>query len=653
MRNLKDDFCLERPEVVARNLWFYPTEEIGRYACSQRPEKNRIACVAELFVREFLKRDSAARQIDSVLRDGELAEFRKLVSEDILDVRVKSELLRDELWSPGNDFSRKCQVKVRQRLIELSGEIAGFIPVFGNRQAFFIPFHFTSGPTAIADFAGNVIAGWQEPFSELFGAESECRCVVHCDQTGLPMPLTGRSLMLPLYLAWLRHTGTLKYNPLRLVATGAVERGKLKAVETMEKAAAFANNFSGAYLFFPESATYCPKDDHQIALPLIFISELKTIMPKYVEAKGLVVPTLRDAMKRLEIIAGERERNYRYWEFLMSRLDNNMQAVKPLRVPKHYLLGLMLKSSIFCHQGNTADALAVNREAQDFAKKHGFIRELRRLEVEEMVDLQDMENFTLIARQSEQLEQNIERLGDHDLQMRYYGTMGQAHCFGTLSGINGFDRNTAKEYFEKAIEHAYALDETPVSMKENNIAHDLNNRFLWYALFAPETPECHCAGTDAEDHIRCELADNKDEYEKNRRHLCRIKALSRYRLYLQDGITRTEGLDRLLLPRDAHWLAAVTGKYVGALEAAAGNTDKAKTIFHEHTRILRGASAPIMRFIQMTILAEAWRSTGEAVYRGEAFEVLETVKENYPNSFGAWESFLNGKSEFPGLKYWY
>lgn len=135
----------------------------------------------------------------------------------------------------------------------------------------------------------------------------------------------------------------------------------------------------------------------------------------------------------------------------------------------------------------------------------------------------------------------------------------------------------------------------------------------------------------------------------------RIKAFSVYRRWLMDGNAsdpcKVPALLKIEYRED--WLAATTGKYVGALHAAVGNIAEAVDTFQKYTTVLRGAKDPILRFIQMTILAEAWRSTGYAAYRAEALDVLEMVKGHYPNSFSVWEGFLNGKSKFPGLNYWY
>ena len=61
---------------------------------------------------------------------------------------------------------------------------------------------------------------------------------------------------------------------------------------------------------------------------------------------------------------------------------------------------------------------------------------------------------------------------------------------------------------------------------------------------------------------------------------------------------------------------------------------------------------PVLCFIQMTILAEAFRSTGEAHYCERASALAEQLLPEYPNTVPAWKKYLLGQGEFPGLKYW-
>lgn len=655
MRNLEDDFCTELPQVVVRNLWFYPTEEIGQYANSRRSEKNRIECVAELFIREFLNRKSAEKEIDRVLPDGELKHFWCTINEDFLDLRDKTEVLNGELWECKNDFSRKCHAAVRKRLLSLCIDTDGFIPVFCGKEAFFIPFHFAEGSAVIEDLAGNPIPCWQAPYAELLGTATRYKCIVHCDQSSVIPALTGNSLMLPLYLAYLRKLGELEYNHLRLLATGAVAGGRLKAVETMEKAAALEKCFSNAFLFFPESSQYCSAKHNEVPLPPLELVHIKEAVQKHIEANGLLVPTMKYALERLKVLCTERDSNYHSWELMLRRVKNNSRAIPRYRDPQNHLLCLMLESSILCHMGKTREALTLNCEARSLAEKNNFTREQLRLEIEELVELQDEEGFLDIAAHAEELKLRVEKFGDPDLLMRYYGTMGQAHCYGSLAGVLGFNRKQAKEFFEQAVHYALQRPrdfENEMDF-EKNVGQDLNYIFLWYALFEPETATCERARKDAMDHHRCQLCGAAQI--NGLRFLNRIKIFSVYRRWLMDGkVPESDKLPEALkieYPED--WLAATTGKYVGALQAAAGNTAIAADIFQEYVGVLRGAKEPILCFIQMTILAEAWRSTQNVAYRNEALEVLASVKDRYQNSFGAWKDFLHGKSGFPGLKYWY
>lgn len=656
MRNLEDDFCIERPETVVRNLWFYPTEEIGRYASSKRSEKNRIECVAELFIREFLNRQSAEKEINRVLPDGELKLFWCTINDDFLDLRDKAEVLNGNLWDCGNNFSKKCHAAVRTRLLSLCVETDGFIPVFCGADAFFIPFHFEAGMAAIEDLSGNPITCWQAPYVELFGAAFQYKCIVHCDQSSIIPTLTGNSLMLPLYLTYLRKVGELEYNHLRLLATGAVASGRLKAVETMEKAAALKKRFSVAAMFFPESSKYCSEDSiNEIPLPPLELAQVKEAVQRHIEAKGLFVPTIKYALGRLKVLCSERESNYLSWELMLQRVKNNSLPILRCRDPRNYLLCLMLESSILCHMGKTREALTLNRKAREFAEKNNFTREQLRLEIEELVEFQDEERFSDIFNIANELRLRVEKFGDPDLLMRYCGTMGQAHCYGFLAGVPGFDRDTAKECFEEALHYALKRSrelENEIDF-EKNIGQDLNYIFLWHALFEPETAASESAHKDAVAHHRCQLCGAAQI--GGLRFLNRIKAFSVYRRWLMDGNAsdpcKVPALLKIEYRED--WLAATTGKYVGALHAAVGNIAEAVDTFQKYTTVLRGAKDPILRFIQMTILAEAWRSTGYAAYRAEALDVLEMVKGHYPNSFSAWEGFLNGKSKFPGLNYWY
>lgn len=673
--NLEDDFFKQK-KVTLCNLFLYSMAELGEYARSGQSQENRVACVAELFVREFMKKGSAENEINAVLPDGELKEFRQTIGMYFLDNREIESLLLNPLWGEMremNAFSAKCQVAVRERLIVLCKRTDGFIPVYSDSGAFFIPFHLVETEddrAVIIDRAGHPVENWTKPFARVFDLAKKnierpqrYQCVIFCDQSGLPRELIGNSLILPLYLAWLRRAKEIQYNPLRVLVTGTIDEfGLISAVETEEKASGFQDKFDYAYFFFPESKKYIPSERNVVALPKMDLDRLKKKFQDYVEAKGLFIPSYKEAMKRLKVLAEDRDVNYSEWEILLARLVPIMNAIHPDGNPPKHLLCLMLESSILCHMGKTAEALEKNRKAQAFARKHDLKMQLLRLQIDELVDFEDMEDFTALAQSVETLEIEIDKCDDPDLKMRYHGTMGQAHSFGALSGEDGFFREKAKEHFQKAIQYAFQKaekDDEPNA--ENDIAQDFNYLFMWYALFEPESKAALQAFDDANKQID---SLNGDGQVDNERYLKQYRAMSLYRALLGQtedvvcpdavctGVMQEIDVDDYRLPvKENDWQAALTGKYVGAIKAARGDAE-AKEIFDACIRILEKKEDPVLQYIQMTILSEAFRSLGDARYREQALSLADYLLDSYPKSIPPWEKYLQGQGEFPGLRYW-
>lgn len=116
----------------------------------------------------------------------------------------------------------------------------GFIPVCsveGPSRAVLVPFRFEedSGPAPLkVCFEGG---GVHEKWTEALGAISR-----HLDIRDVRVVLgigccdvAGNSFMLPVAMAWWRHKGLLKYNPLRVFATGELADGHLKKVIVQAK----------------------------------------------------------------------------------------------------------------------------------------------------------------------------------------------------------------------------------------------------------------------------------------------------------------------------------------------------------------------------------------------------------------------------------
>ena len=643
MKTYDDFFFKQNREKY--NLLFYSDEELKKIAVDSL-EEIRILCIAELFRRWFItEKNSTAEIIDFFLPDGERRELQRRLKSPygLLPTREK---LTDSLWGAENAFSIKCQAGVRRELIKLCHETDGFIPVYADKKAFFIPFHFEEGPREVRNLFAEKIESWSDFFRNSLGDEFEYTCVIHSASES--EELTGSSLLLPLLLAGWRKQGRIVYNHLCLLATGSIEKGVLKAVETSAKAQALQECFPQAGFFFPESTKYCAAASLEIPLAAGMTTEqLLEKLPALIELHGLQTPNLRDAIRRLPQLLKERDETSDRWEELLKRVRFHKQTFSSFSNPREYMLGLMLESSINCHMGRTEEALKFNRKAQNFAKgKQELEKLLRRMEIEELVELQDQEMFDQLFSLAGELRNNIEALEDSDLLMRYYGTMGQAWAYGTLAGISCCTAARARECFEKALENARILG------NPGEIAHDLNYLFLWYALFEPESEEAAEMYCETERFIMFSIEGEFNEKVRNGNfdYLRRYKALGLYRNLLMKGALCPGEIEKCLIP-GKWWLPATINKYCGALYAACGERSKAEKCF-EAAAALESYGHPIIDMIRLTVFAEAFRSLAEEHYREQALELAAVLAEKMP-SVSLWQAYLEGKGEFPGLKYWY
>ena len=641
-----DDF-LFNPETELDNLLFYPEKELVCIA-EENPGEIRCECIAELFRRWFITRSrETAALIDSLLPNGERESLKKVL-QDFCNALPSREKLTGDLWETKDPFSLKCQAAVRSTLIRLCYETAGFIPVYMGEKAFFIPFSFEEGPRQVADLTRKRLEIWSESYAEAVDADFGYTCVIHCAQEGLP-PLTGNSLMLPLLLASWRKKKSLSYNHLRLLATGAIEKDSLKAVETFAKAQALKAAFPDAGFLFPESTKYCAASPQEIPLSVGMTKEdLRTKIPEIIELYGLQTPNLRDAIKRLPRLLEERDGITDKWEELLKRTRHHQNSISKYDTDhaREYMLVLMLESSILCHMGKTQEALKINKKAQKFAAgKPELEKLLRRMEVEELVELQDNEMFDELFSLAEALGTNIEKLEDPDLLMRYYGTMGQAWAYGTLAGRKNCSKELAKECFDKAVEYAATLN------SPGDLAQDLNYQMLWYALFDPVSEEADEHYGEVEKFIAGIEGDfNENVRSKNRNYLLRLRALSFYRALLMGKCSDFHDMEQFTLPGD-WWLPATVNKYCGAVCAAIGETDKSRQFFETACQ-LQSDGDPAIDMIRLTIYAEIWRSLGDESCKAQALTLAEELSGKLPSAL-IWQEYLKDKRPFPGLEYWY
>ena len=291
------------PESALLNLFFYSNEELSHYAkIDDEMIEERAQCVAELFVREFLKKGSTKKEINSILTKEKLAHFWEKMDDFLHDIHSSKEFPRNSLWdySAGAydsddkvQFGNMCEITARDRLRELCEDIDGFVPALIDDKPFFIPFHLeqintVSEKCGIVDLTKKTIPSWKTSFLRLF-QDSKYQCVIHCNQDGIP-ELSGNDLMLlPLYLAFLRKEGKIEYNPLRLIAMGEFDKfGKLKAKNADLFFEAFHAGFGcDSFIVFPGSAKNGSAEWNEIALPDLNAEQIEV----FFRGKGLFVNT--------------------------------------------------------------------------------------------------------------------------------------------------------------------------------------------------------------------------------------------------------------------------------------------------------------------------------------------------------------------------
>ncbi|MBO5724035.1 MAG: hypothetical protein J6S58_04330 [Lentisphaeria bacterium] len=443
------------------------------------------------------------------------------------------------------------------------------------------------------------------------------------------------------------------YDRFRLLSTGAIDKDHLTEVDTDEKEQAAANMFSDACILYPESGSTSHGRSGNIPLPITLpLEQINEIIRKEIEAKSLDFPDFTYAMKRLKRLEAEtRHENYSRWGFLLARLENNMRSINRYQSPEGYLLCQMLRSAIYCHMGQTDQALAWNQKAKDFARANGFEKHLCRLGIEELVEFQDLEDFYTVKVLSSQIASEVEKLKDDDLKMRYSGTMGQACAYGFLAGIKGFTESGKEEslrYFQTAAECAFRLGAM------DDAAQDLNYIHLWHALFEPGTPEENLAAKEAADHIRLQIK-NSESRKKHEYFLRRQRAFAQYRsCLLNKELQSFDSVRSLRLPKNSAegWLFAVTNKYIAAVLASCGHAQDAKEYFDEALEVLTPNSRHnIIDFIRMTVLAEGYHSLHLTEYKDAALKALSLLPET-PSS-RKWKSYLGTGENYPALQYWY
>ena len=683
---------------------FFPDETV--LEALERPgstPESEAAAIVEMLVRFFFRRDrdvSVREVLEYRLGASLLSEFERVSDRleqkprDCSPDRALGILLR----GAASDVLRSAIRKRLQPVLEADGFVPVILPESWGGGSRILPFSFRSGqPFSVVDETGSVIPGWAEPMQRLASVARKMDCSVRVSIRLSAVPpcrsgetaLGGDSHLLPVLMAWWRKTNELPpYNVFRFFATGSIDdSGRLRPVDWRPKFEAVRNRVPGGELLVPVDARaepgLLPIRPGQPAVEALD-AEIRPLAEERFAADWQYA-VRRMGGRGLAVEIGIHR--YGQWNEAIRRLENLLPRLSEEDEPEKRTALLMLLGEACCHAGRTEEALRFNREARALASRlDGFAAQMIRLDIEQIVSLNDLEDFGRIPELANDLAARLEAPGPSvddsvldDLRMRFHGTMGQAHAYGFLAGFPDYSKKTSLEHFRSAVLLAKRCRDRAVTASpdpENDpavvertaeVCHDVNYVHLWHALFHPA--ETRNAWDEAVN-WRQRLPDGK-EAAKNRSHLLRQQGLAEYRRLLANPgeLVRLEGpadeddLRSLVEDDEAEcWLRATTEKYLGAILAAQARRTEALDLFRNADGRMRDNKRhdPVLETIRLSILAEAFRSLRNAPeqpcrsatdsFRAEALRLCSGLNRSAP-----WRAWLDNPdaAPFPGLSYWY
>lgn len=682
---------VEKVPSRPRNAVLFSNQVLDRVSRDDTvPSETRRIARAELAVRYFL----APRKFDEKNNEHPSIWIGASAFADFMAECTKCELVGNpaqqaehafrKLTESGSNLSEKDILSLRMAFLPwLTAE--GVIPVFNAEGAYLLPFSFGDVQVdvpRVRDWTGKELPTWTKAVQSMdVGIDRDIKVAIEqCDD----VQDAGNSLMLPVLMAWWRNhvaedERLPRYSPIRFIATGSFVGNAVGEVQTEEKAAKIDHDVQDGFLVRPGNGLdfgTIPVGAglEQTIAHICEMAELQYDADPSNAARRLV------ALDR-SVRCGRHED----WESLIDRLDRLWKVQDEDLDDEGYLQGLMLRSAARCHAGITEEALALNNEAMAFARRDDrFRQQLLRLRIEELVLLQDSEDFARTFTLAADLEKDIDAFAQKendsdvavDLKMRYHGTMGQGVAYASLSGMAGCPPERAKKHFDVAYKNAVELakrskdrtgcpDETNVAVY--NCGQDANYLLLWEALFDPQgVPEAAAKAKRQADRNRAN--GDLEDAVKNDRYRHRFAALGLYRAVLSGQTVPTldecAEVEREIGNPDCDaWIRATIGKYLGAVAAARGDVTAACQRFEEAAKPLDGQEYFVFKVIQMTILAEAYRSLRRFP---ETVAFAQKMRKQALALFAdsgsadwrkeAWRAWLEAESDddtFPGLKYWY
>ncbi len=281
------------------NLIFCDSESLLFIAKNSQSKTCRANCLAELLIRLYLNEEETLQtedgkpklrdQVERILSHGEVSCFLQIVKQ--LRPFKPDHANQLVLWREDADaLSLACRLALEKRL-RILFHADGVIPVQKDGKGWMIPFDLQDkdkSQYAVSDLDGNVIDEWNNSVSELDIAPYGVR--VHCSakEMGSDSPFIGRSLMLPVWAAYLKKERKVPhYDPFKFILSGAFEQdGRLSEfLGITGKAAGLAEHYPDAIFLIPEKTDVSGLDDESARIINIHTlpNDKKELLTPYIE----------------------------------------------------------------------------------------------------------------------------------------------------------------------------------------------------------------------------------------------------------------------------------------------------------------------------------------------------------------------------------
>ena len=683
---------------VPENLMFFSNEELLVDYDDQLPYIQN-AILLELLVRYSFKRSDAQLRSNlcNYLSEQAVSNFETWLDNHNPSYNPKPiSLIPSNVTLLDDERNRLKDIEERifDRLKNLYTKSDGLLPVIVHDIGVAIPFsiEFVNEEfdplNRVVDIDDVSFPEWSKAVSNLINSKClpkyvRIRLIFHSNIIDI-QKFTGSSLQFPVLLAFWRKVNLLPtYNPFSIIATGEISEGRLHRVEVLQKFNSLKERFDFLTFFCPSSSGINYNDG-----ALLTVIDANTSIEDIISICQSKIENLVKECNSSNIILNSNYINNRINAItiytkkdLESRWDHLIETLlfieKKLRYlpnmdEETYLNCLASLSFAYCHCGKTAEAIQYNRKGREYAKKRNLNEALNGLLIQQLVLFQDMDDLSSVPELSKEIysqisQDDIDQPTQNDLLMRYHGTMAQVQIYGALAGIDGFCEEKALENVELAIDCARNTG------KLIEIIRDLNYRHLYYAFFKPGSEDERSEYMFARNYLQENSNQFEDkEYNGNLQYQFRQRCLAAYFQILREKQCRDCIIIKERYPsinNPIYWLKALSFKYLGAVNVFCNNSEEAQKYYDEAVELLEKDASPLIKFICMTIAADAYRSfssLGDAQtaerYRKKALELFSANGDfisfrsstqwlNFLNT--SWAEFQASGEDFPGLHYYY